>query len=50
MRCKGFQELEIEKREKAEQVFQANSGQGRKNSVEYMKEEVVAGERCWDLI
>lgn len=45
MRCRRFQELEIEKREKAAQIFRAISGQGSKNSVEYMKEEeVVVGE------
>lgn len=50
MRYRRFQELEIEKREKA-QIFQASSGQGSKNSVEYMiEEEVVAGEGCWDLV
>lgn len=51
MRCRRFQELKIEERGKAAGIFQANSVQGSKNSVEEMKEEeVIAGNRCWDLI
>lgn len=51
MRCGRFRELKIEEQEKATGIFQASSEQGSKNSVEEMKEEeVVGGDRCWDLI